>query len=187
VPTRDRPGALSGLADEALRAARFRGWGESSAVARSLYDGSEWVPRRDARSLGGVSFIAWALASAELALLQAGLVSPGVGARTTSAAIDSGDAAGGPGLLLPESDGGHDPCRFGAAVGTGIGCLEEIGRSHALSAAGEHRRISPFFVPRILPNMAAGNVAIRFGLRGPNLAPATACASGSHAIGDAFR
>uniref|UniRef100_A0A7R9VUQ5 beta-ketoacyl-[acyl-carrier-protein] synthase I n=1 Tax=Chlamydomonas euryale TaxID=1486919 RepID=A0A7R9VUQ5_9CHLO len=63
----------------------------------------------------------------------------------------------------------------------------QVAEAGALIASGKMRRLSPFFVPRILPNMAAGVVSIRYGFRGPNSTPSTACASGGHAIGDAFR
>ena len=77
----------------------------------------------------------------------------------------------------------------GVSIGSGIGDIQET--NDAAMTLSEHggglRRVSPFFIPRMLVNMAAGNVSINFGLKGPNLAPATACASGAHALGDGFR
>lgn len=75
----------------------------------------------------------------------------------------------------------------GVCLGAGIGCTADTADAGALIAAGGLRRVSPFFVPRILVNMAAGAVAMRHGLMGPNHAPSTACATGVHAVGDAFR
>jgi 3-oxoacyl-[acyl-carrier-protein] synthase II len=77
--------------------------------------------------------------------------------------------------------------RAGVYIGSGIGgisTIEDQGRE--LSAHGL-RRISPFFIPRALTNLAAGHVAIRYGARGPSLAVATACATGNHSIGEAWR
>jgi 3-oxoacyl-[acyl-carrier-protein] synthase II len=77
--------------------------------------------------------------------------------------------------------------RFGVAIGSGIGSIKTISAaSSTLDVAGQ-KHISPFFVPSVLINLAAGNVSIQHRLRGPNIAPATACAAGAHAIGDAAR
>ncbi|KAF8065856.1 hypothetical protein HT031_002916 [Scenedesmus sp. PABB004] len=75
----------------------------------------------------------------------------------------------------------------GVAIGAGMSCTAEIAEAGALVAAGRLRRLSPFFVPRILVNSAAGAVGIAARLRGPNHAASTACATGGHALGDAFR
>lgn len=77
--------------------------------------------------------------------------------------------------------------RIGCVIGSGIGGLPLIEDTHAEWAARGARRISPFFVPACLVNMAAGHVSMRFGFKGPNLAIATACTTGLHCIGDAAR
>lgn len=85
----------------------------------------------------------------------------------------------------PEDDESQE--RTGVLIGAGIGGLLEIyNNSVALSAQGP-RRVSPFFIPSSLVNLASGQVSIRYGLKGPNHSVVTACASGSHAIGDAAR
>ncbi|MBF0136313.1 MAG: beta-ketoacyl-ACP synthase II [Magnetococcales bacterium] len=77
--------------------------------------------------------------------------------------------------------------RFGVAIGSGIGGLISIQhQAWALKEKGP-RRISPFFIPMSLANLISGHVAIKYGLKGPNHAVSTACATGSHAIGDAMR
>jgi 3-oxoacyl-[acyl-carrier-protein] synthase II len=74
--------------------------------------------------------------------------------------------------------------RIGVCIGSGIGGLPLLERQHSLLLERGPRRLSPFFIPGMILNLAAGNVSIRFGARGPNLALATACATGSHAIGE---
>ncbi|KAG0629168.1 hypothetical protein M758_1G082000 [Ceratodon purpureus] len=75
----------------------------------------------------------------------------------------------------------------GVAIGGGIGSIKDILEASHLINNQELRRLSPFFVPRILINMAAGHVSIRHGFKGPNHAVVTACASGAHSVGDAAR
>jgi 3-oxoacyl-[acyl-carrier-protein] synthase II len=77
--------------------------------------------------------------------------------------------------------------RVGVHIGSGIGGFDVIEREHSAMLAGGPRKISPFFIPGSIVNLAAGHVSIRFGARGPNEATATACTSSAHSIGDAFR
>ena len=77
--------------------------------------------------------------------------------------------------------------RVGVSVGTAMGGIESIEKNHELLIKGARQQISPFFVPGFLCNMATGQVAVEFGARGANMCSVTACASGTHAIGDAFR
>jgi 3-oxoacyl-[acyl-carrier-protein] synthase II len=68
-----------------------------------------------------------------------------------------------------------------------MGGLHAIEHYHSVYLEKGPRRISPFFIPMLIVNLAAGQISIRFGAKGPNSAPATACATGSHSIGDAFK
>lgn len=77
--------------------------------------------------------------------------------------------------------------RIGCAIGSGIGGLPMIERNHDLLQQGGPRKISPFFVPGSIINMISGNLAIRYGFRGPNIAITTACTSGTHNIGYSAR
>ncbi|MFM9098431.1 MAG: beta-ketoacyl-ACP synthase II [Phycisphaerales bacterium] len=79
-----------------------------------------------------------------------------------------------------------DPYRFGVAIGSGIGGIDTIETSLQKLFDRGPRSVSPFVVPKLMVNALAGNVSIRFGLKGPNIACATACATGSHAIGAAY-
>ena len=77
--------------------------------------------------------------------------------------------------------------RFGVHIGSGIGGFDVIEREHSAMLAGGPRKISPFFIPGSIVNLAAGHVSIRYKAKGPNEATATACTSSAHSIGDAFR
>jgi 3-oxoacyl-[acyl-carrier-protein] synthase II len=77
--------------------------------------------------------------------------------------------------------------RVGVIIGSGIGGLPLIEEMHSKLLEKGPGRISPFFIPGLIVNLAAGQVSIRFGAKGPNSAPCTACATGAHAIGDSFK
>lgn len=135
----------------------------AAAVPRAgagAFDERAWVDASQARSVA--PFAAFALAAAGQALADA--------------CFATGDA-------LPRRAGE----RCGVAFGSGIGSMQDIVDAAAALAARGHRRVSPFFVPRALVNMAAGQIALRHGLRGPCHSAATACATGAHSVGDAFR
>ena len=104
-------------------------------------------------------FIVYAIAAAEEAIKDSGWVPPDDEARE----------------------------RTGVMIGSGIGGLATIDETAQTLAAQGPRRVSPFFIPASLINLASGQVSIRHGFRGPNHAPVTACATGAHAIGDASR
>lgn len=76
--------------------------------------------------------------------------------------------------------------RIGVLIGTGMGGIPALEETHKTLLEKGPSRISPFFIPSIITNLASGHIAIRFGLRGPNSCVSTACASGNHAIGDSF-
>lgn len=76
---------------------------------------------------------------------------------------------------------------IGVSIGSGIGGISSIEKQNAVLAKSGPRRVSPFFVPSSIINMVSGNFSILHGLRGPNMAISTACATGTHSIGDSFR
>jgi len=79
-----------------------------------------------------------------------------------------------------------DPVRSGAVIGTGIGGIITFEDQHEVMMNRGPGRVSPFFIPMMIANMASGQISIRFNLKGPNFATVSACASGAHAIGEAF-
>jgi len=126
------------------------------------FDPHDYVEKKDVKKSD--TFILYALAAARFAMEDSGLT------------IDGGD-------------GGHgaDPDRVGVVIGSGIGGLPLIESTHTILVEKGPSRVSPFFIPGLIVNMAAGQVSIRYGAKGPNTAPATACTTGLHAIGEAFR
>jgi 3-oxoacyl-[acyl-carrier-protein] synthase II len=86
---------------------------------------------------------------------------------------------------VPETEDEH--CATGVMIGSGIGGLETIYQASILVHEGKARRLSPFFIPSALSNLASGHLSIKYGFKGPNHSVVTACATGVHAIGDASR
>ncbi len=82
---------------------------------------------------------------------------------------------------------GGDPERFGVIFGSGIGGIATFEEQHRKLIEKGPKRVSPFFIPMFIPDISAGLISIRWGLRGPNYATVSACASSAHAIGDAMR
>lgn len=86
---------------------------------------------------------------------------------------------------LPVDDENTD--RIGCIVGVGIGGLQTIEDTHDSFMESRLKRLSPFFIPKLISNLAPGHISMRYGLRGVNYAPTSACASGAHGVGEAFR
>src|SRR5689334_5361806 len=81
----------------------------------------------------------------------------------------------------------ENAARVGVHIGSGVGGFDVIEREHEALLKGGPRKISPFFIPAAIVNLAAGHVSIRYGAKGPNEATATACTTSAHAIGDAYK
>ena len=125
--------------------------------AEGKLDISEWIPVKDQKKMD--RFIHLALVAASEAVEDSGWVPPDEDAR----------------------------CMTGVMIGSGIGGLGMIYEASVLVAQGKSRRLSPFFIPSALINLASGHVSIKYGFKGPNHSVVTACATGVHAIGDAAR
>ena len=135
------------------------------------FDESEHVTSSERRTMA--LYTVYALATVRQALEDAKLID------VLQAKHDALEDTGGQAQSLRQ--------RSGVCIGTGMVDLEDIVNTGTLLNSGMYKKISPYFVPRILPNMAAGHVSIRYGLLGPNLSPSTACTTGLHAIGDSYR
>jgi 3-oxoacyl-[acyl-carrier-protein] synthase II len=137
--------------------AKIAGQVPRGETASGSFNADDWVPPKDQRRMD--EFIVFALAAAEQAVTDAGW----------------------------KPDGADDRERTGVMVGSGIGGLPGITEGAITLHERGPRRISPFFIPSNLINLASGHVSIRYGFGGPNHAVVTACSTGAHAIGDAAR
>jgi len=126
-------------------------------TASGLFNVDDWVPPKDQRKMD--EFIVFAIAAAMQAVQDSG--------------------------WMPEDEEGRE--RTGVMIGSGIGGLQGITETAVILHERGPRRVSPFFIPSNLINLASGHVSIRYGFGGPNHACVTACSSGAHAIGDAAR
>lgn len=86
------------------------------------------------------------------------------------------------GLVITE----ENATRVGVLVGAGLGGLTTIERYHSALLEGGYKKISPFFIPMLIINLAPGHISMRFGAKGPNVSSVSACATGTHSIGDAY-
>lgn len=120
------------------------------------FDPLAYVDKKDVKKMD--RFIQFAVAAAEMAVQDSGLV------------IDAGNAE-----------------EIGVYIGSGIGGFATIEREHEALLKGGPRRVSPFFIPAAIANLASGWVSIRSGAKGPNSCTCTACTSSAHAVGDSFR
>ncbi len=137
--------------------ARIAGQVPAGPKAEGKLDLNEWIPVKDQKKMDRFIQLAWVAAE--------------------EAIQDSG--------WMPQDE--ESRVRTGVMIGSGIGGLETIQEASALVAAGRTRRLSPFFIPSALVNLASGQVSIKYGFKGPNHSAVTACATGVHAIGDAAR
>ena len=143
---------------DTIRAFDPTGFGAQIACEVDDFDPQEYVERRDARRFDRVSL--FALAASQMAMDSAGLDG------------------------VPE---GVDEHRFGVIFGSGIGGIATFEEQHRKLVEQGPNRVSPFFVPMFIPDISAGLVSMRWGLRGPNYSIASACATSAHTLGDAAR
>lgn len=126
-------------------------------ISSGEFNEDSWLNSKDHRSIA--RFIAYALCAADEALHDA--------------------------KWLPSDQGQKE--RTGVSIGGGIGSISDTVDAAQMICEKRLRRLSPFFIPRILINMASGHVSMKYGFQGPNHAAVTACATGAHSIGDAAR
>jgi 3-oxoacyl-[acyl-carrier-protein] synthase II len=137
--------------------AKIAGQVPRGETASGLFNANDWVPPKDQKKMD--TFILYAMAAADMAVEDSGWKPDGEEARE----------------------------RTGVMIGSGIGGLPEITETSITLKEKGPRRVSPFFIPSALINLASGQVSIKHGFKGPNHAVVTACSTGAHAIGDAAR
>jgi len=137
--------------------AKIAGMVPRGETSAGLFNADDWIPPKDQRKMD--QFIIFAMAAASEAVEHSG--------------------------WKPGDDEARN--RTGVLIGSGIGGLPSIAEGALTLQDKGPRRISPFFIPAALINLASGHVSIKYGFRGPNHAVVTACATGAHAIGDAAR
>jgi len=125
------------------------------------FNPEDFIERREARRMD--RFAQFAVAAAEMAMKDSGLP------------------------IGPDKPHGYDPERVGVIVGSGIGGIASLEEQHAKGLEKGFDRISPYFIIQMIINMAPGLISMRYGAKGPNWSPVSACATSAHAIGEAFK
>lgn len=145
------------------RITRFEAPALKVNIAAELKDfnAEDFIERKEARRMD--RFCQYALAAAEMAMKESGLP---VGV---------------------EKPNGYEPERVGVIVGSGIGGLEGFEDCHTTGLQKGWDRLSPFFILRMIANMAPGRISMRYNCKGPNWGPVSACSTGAHAIGEAWK
>jgi len=121
----------------------------------------EWIDRKESRRMD--LFTQYAMVAAEMAMKESGL------------------------QVGPDKPNGYDPDRVGVIVGSGIGGLTSLEEQHRKGLEKGFDRLSPFFIIQMIINMAPGLMSIKYGAKGPNWSPVSACATSAHAIGEAWK
>jgi 3-oxoacyl-[acyl-carrier-protein] synthase II len=142
---------------------RFDASGLNARIAGEVkdFEPGQFMDRREARRMD--LFAQYSMAAAEMAMQESGLP---IGA---------------------DKPHGYAPERVGVVVGSGIGGLSSLEEQHRKGLERGFDRISPFFILQMIINMAPGNISIRYGCKGPNWSPVSACATSAHAIGEAWK
>jgi 3-oxoacyl-[acyl-carrier-protein] synthase II len=151
---------ITSVTDEAILAATGGTVRVGSLVKENVWEHFKHIPKQNMSK-----FCSYALMASDQAILHAGFHS-----KVINASVDGTKE--------------RDYTRVGVAIASGMGSLGDT-VEQAKNLSNSYKKVSPYFVPKILPNMAAGQVSIRHGFQGPLHAVSTACAAGCHAIGDA--